>query len=40
VLAYCTLLWTADEDAQPSIRIRHRESLNPDMEAIDEALIS
>ena len=40
VPAYCTLLWTAHQDAQPSIRIRHRESLNPDMEAIDEALHS
>ena len=36
MVAYCILLWTADEDAQPSTRIRHRESLNPDMEAIDK----
>jgi hypothetical protein len=35
VVANSSLLLTADEGAQPSRRIRHRQSLNPDMEGID-----
>jgi hypothetical protein len=40
VVAYSSLHFTAEEEAQPLGQIRHRYNLIIDMEAIDKALIS